>query len=140
MNRNEDEELDPEVRHFIIQMKYAPYRKVVREVGKATKKKTKSFVWKSFVKRCLQGFAKIHPDVLRPWRQSVGKSVSHHHGMLAFMQTFGALRKLKQKPRKVGEDHPPNSRLSFNVSMFRIARFKRHANCNHCLLCPRVQS
>ena len=107
MNRNEDEELDPEVRHFIIQMKYAPYRKVVREVGKATKKETKTFVWKSFVKRCLQGFAKIHLDVLRPWRQSVGKSVSHHHGMLAFMHTFGALRKLKQKPRKVGEDHPP---------------------------------
>ena len=51
MNRNhEDEELDPEVRHFIIQMKYAPYRKIVREVGKATKNKTKSFVWKSFVK------------------------------------------------------------------------------------------
>ena len=104
---NGDEELDPVTRHFLIQMKYAPYRKVVRKVGKATKKETKSFVWKSFVKRCLQGFAKIHLDVLRPWRQSVGKSVSHHHGMLAFMHTFGALRKLKQKPRKVGEDHSP---------------------------------
>ena len=91
---------------------YGPYRNVVREVAKKQKLLLRrsrgcNLDWKTFIKTCLRGFAKIKKAVLHPWRCNVGKSVSFHHGMLAFLQSNGVIKKLKRKPRKIGEDRAP---------------------------------
>ena len=75
-------------RALVIQMKYGPYRQVVRE--EFMKHKAMS---KAFFLACLRGFAKIPDATLAPWRLNVARHVAHHHGMIPTLMNLGVLRK-----------------------------------------------
>ena len=85
---------------FIIQLKYAPYRDIVRKHGKRYEVAQKSGVkvqWAPLVAKLVSEMEKLPEASLDPWRASVGKNVSHHHGGLAFLQQMRAIKKIGTK-------------------------------------------
>ena len=95
-----DRSLPVPVRALVTLFKYGPYREALRRAHK----KYGSKGLKETVQQAVVSAAAISPSTLAPWRASVGRNVSHHHGFLPTLQSFGVIKKLKKAPAKLRKD------------------------------------
>ena len=92
--------LSAPARALVVQVKYGPYRQVVREQFDKHRALNE---W--FFADCVKHFAQISEATLAPWRRNVGRHVSHHHGMLPMLINLGILvkEKIGKRSRRVQE-------------------------------------
>ena len=96
-NASGDSRLSPLNRALLMLLKYSPYR---AELRRASRRQKNGADIKGLLKDVIQRCARIPSAKLVAWRANCGRNVSHHHGLLATLQSLKVLKKVTASKKK----------------------------------------